>query len=105
VHPVFLRSCFPYSICTAISVAPDTDALQFDIRPSSFPNHPCHPWLPLLRGLCDLFGEMIGAIHLNSESFRELGSVAPIRMRPLLHRILSKTVQFLVPPQKVKNNC
>ena len=49
-------------------------------------------------------GEMIGAIHLNSEGFRELGSAAPIRVRPLLHRILSKTVQLLVPPQKVKNN-
>ena len=71
----------------------------------SHPCHPCNPWLPLLRDLCDLCGEMIGAIHLNSEGFRELGSVAPVRVRPLLHRILSKTVQFLVPPQKVKNNC
>jgi hypothetical protein len=58
--------------------------------------------------------EMIGAVHLNFERFRELGSIAscrvgstiPIRVRPLpdplLHRILRKTVQFLVSPKKVK---
>ena|SRR5205807_9165591 len=67
--------------------------------------------------LCVLCGEMIGAIHLSLERFRELGSIAscrggstiPIRVRPLAEspfapNFATKCV-FLGIPKKSKNNC